>query len=203
MKTITLYAKLWAHKILEPLQKSRKDENSPATPIYKRKTVESYAQKYSCNIFVETGTYLGEMIEYQERNFEKIFSIEIADLFYNFSTKRLKKKKKISIVKGNSGTELGMLLKQFSVDDRILFWLDGHYSGGNTGKGEKNCPIYEELNCIFKGRDGKDIILIDDARCFNGTEDYPDLIELERFIKDRYSEAKINVKEDIIRVILT
>jgi hypothetical protein len=44
-----------------------------------------------------------------------------------------------------------------------MFWLDRHYSGGFTAKGEKDCPIIEELDAISNGSHLKHSILIDDA----------------------------------------
>ena len=202
MKLI-LYLKVWAHRIVERItSKEYKEQGKPAPAVLKRKTVAAYAKKYGCNVLIETGTYLGEMVEYQARNFKDIFSIEIADLFYDFSSKRLRKYENISIIKGDSSTTLGKVSKDISQDDRVLFWLDGHYSGGYTGKGEKECPIYEELVNIFKTRADKDVILIDDARCFNGEGDYPTVSELSIFIRQERQNASIEIKDDIIRVIL-
>lgn len=203
MMNLILYLKVWAHKITDRVASEHyKGEGNPAPSMLKRKTVAAYAKNCRCNILIESGTYLGEMVEYQEKNFDKIFSIEIADIFYEFSSKRLKKHKNISILKGDSSTVLGKVCKKISQDDRVLFWLDGHYSGGQTGKGEKECPIYEELTNIFETRADQDAILIDDARCFNGEGDYPALPELCMFIKQERKNANIEIKDDMIRVIL-
>lgn len=201
---IVLYLKVLAHRMTDCMTSVQyKGQGKPAPAGLKRKTVSAYAKNYNCNILIETGTYLGEMIEYQAKNFEKIFSIEIADIFYAFSVKRLRKYENISIIRGDSSTVLGKVCEKISEDDRILFWLDGHYSGGQTGKGEKECPIYEELSNIFKTREDQDVILIDDARCFNGERDYPTMSELRAFIMGERPTAKIEVKEDMIRVILS
>lgn len=204
MLSVKLYLKVWARKVMDCITSEQyKREGNPAPPMLKRKTVAAYAERFGCNVLVETGTYLGEMVEYQANNFKKIFSIEIADVFYQFSSQRLRKYKNVSIIKGDSSTALGKVCKELSPDDRVLFWLDGHYSGGQTGKGEKECPIFEELTSIFEVRADKDVILIDDARCFNGKGDYPTLSELSKFIREKRKKAKVEVKDDIIRVLLT
>lgn len=198
-----LYLKVWAHKIIDCLAGGQyKGQGNPAPSMLKRKTVAAYAKDCQCNIFIETGTYLGEMVEYQAQNFKQIFTIEIADVFYDFSSKRLRKYENISVIKGDSSIVLEEVCEKISEDDRILFWLDGHYSGGQTGKGEKECPIYEELTGIFKTRADKDVILIDDARCFNGEGDYPTVSELSMFIRQERPNAVIEIKDDMIRVVL-
>jgi hypothetical protein len=52
-----------------------------------------------------------------------------------------------------------------------LFWLDGHFCGGVSAHGDKGTPILEELNLILSHRVKEHVILIDDARLFNGTFD--------------------------------
>lgn len=62
------------------------------------------------------------------------------------------------------------------------------------------CPIYKELTCVFNMRNGQDVILIDDARLFNGTEGYPSLEELKNFIREKNDRVQIIVKDDMIRI---
>jgi hypothetical protein len=202
MGEITLYLKVWLHKIVDLFWKKEYIKNQPAPAMMKRETVARYGRKYRCNVLIETGTYLGEMIEYQARNFSKIYSIEIADRLYSFSSKRLKKYENIRVEKGDSSIALKRVVRQLSANDKVLFWLDGHYSGGNTGCGERECPIFDELAAILSERDNKDIILIDDARCFDGTGDYPTLEEVRSFITDKAEGSEMEVNEDIIRIVL-
>jgi hypothetical protein len=44
------------------------------------------------------------------------------------------------------------------------------------------------------------VILIDDARCFTGENDYPTLDELKSFVAERKPNHKFSVEHDIIRI---
>jgi hypothetical protein len=83
-----------------------------------------------------------------------------------------------------------------------LFWLDGHYSGGVTGIGSLETPIIKELQTIFNHPlSKKHVILIDDARLFNGTRDYPKIEELQVFVKTQKENLEFYVENDIIVVL--
>ena len=84
------------------------------------------------------------------------------------------------------------------LSEPAIFWLDGHYSAGMTAKGDKECPIYEELEAIFAGKNLNHVLLIDDARCFVGQGDYPTIDELTKFIRKHNPAYKLEIKKDII-----
>tara|TARA_B110000208_G_scaffold191158_1_gene257149 strand:+ start:3614 stop:3934 length:321 start_codon:yes stop_codon:yes gene_type:complete len=50
-----------------------------------------------------------------------------------------------------------------TLDKPTLFFLDGHWSAGPTGRGKKDCPLYEELENIIKHCKVKCVIMIDDV----------------------------------------
>jgi hypothetical protein len=100
-------------------------------------------------------------------------------------------------LQGDSGNVLNQVLAEIS--QPALFWLDGHYSEGITAKGEKECPIIEELSCIFKSKRLNHLILIDDARLFIGRNDYPTIQELTDFIFKECPNASVDVSDDMIK----
>ena len=104
----------------------------------------------------------------------------------------------IELIHGDSGTELGRVMDR--LDRPALFWLDGHYSEGVTGKGDKETPIYEELSHIFDSEGRGHVVIIDDARCFGENPAYPSVEELSEFIASRRPGAAISIEDDSIRV---
>ena len=81
-----------------------------------------------------------------------------------------------------------------------LFWLDGHYSAGITAKGEKETPIWEELEHICDHPIKNHVILIDDASLFVGKNDYPNLDSLQKFVESRFPDNIFEVRDDMIRI---
>lgn len=77
--------------------------------------------------------------------------------------------------------------------------MDGHYSDGITARGEKDCPIYEELEAILGEKPMDHVLLIDDARCFVGQGDYPTIEALTAFVQRKRPHYQLAVKNDIIR----
>lgn len=171
---------------------------SPPPHIVKQMAIEECQKKFDLKILVETGTYLGDMVEAQRNRFEKIYSVELSKKLFQRATKRFKPYSHITILNGDSGIVLNKLLS--GIDKPALFWLDGHYSEGITAKGTKECPVVEELEAILKS-DLYHIILVDDARLFNGTRDYPTLDEIKQIFKKNNRVYSLTVKDDIIRLI--
>jgi len=171
----------------------------PAPPphIIKQMTIREYQDKYKYLVLVETGTYKGDMVEAQKKIFRKIFSIELGVDLFNKATKRFQNDDNITIVQGDSGKVLPEILLE--INEPAIFWLDGHYSAGITAKGEKDCPIFEELDAIFNNKKFNHIILIDDARCFIGKGDYPTIDKLTEYIKNKNEQYQVEVKHDIMR----
>ncbi|MFZ1678239.1 MAG: hypothetical protein WBP41_16865 [Saprospiraceae bacterium] len=172
----------------------------PAPPPHyiKQMTIHEYQKKSGYTVLVESGTFLGDMVESQKKSFKKIVSIELAPLLFKKAKKRFQNDHNVTIVWGDSGEKLREILDD--MDEPVILWLDGHYSAGVTAKGNKACPIYEEIDAIFDSVNRRDhMILIDDARLFIGKNDYPEVNELTDYIQHKNGKYKAEVKDDIIR----
>ena len=107
------------------------------------------------------------------------------------------KDKNVVLFQGDSGKVLHQILD--NVNEPAIFWLDGHYSAGITALGDKECPIYEELEAIFQKCRNTPVILIDDARCFIGEGDYPTIEDLTAYVKSKDERYQVAIEYDIIR----
>lgn len=138
------------------------------------------------------------MLEAVQYNFDTLYSIEIVDFIHELAKNRFKNNPKIKLLLGDSSTKLPELVAQLK--EPALFWLDGHFSGGDTGFGETGCPIYAEIDTIFNSP-YQHVLLIDDARCFIGEVGYPPLEEFKQTILRKKLNASFEVKDDIIRIV--
>jgi hypothetical protein len=169
----------------------------PPPHIVKQMAIIDYQQKYGCTTLIETGTFYGDMVEAQKKRFKKVISIELSVELFEGAQKKFYKDKNVEIVQGDSSTALIPIAKD--LQEATIFWLDGHYSAGNTARGDKDCPVFEELDAIFEGKKFDHVLLIDDARCFVGEGDYPTIAQLTGYIKGKNESYTVEVKDDIIR----
>ena len=182
----------------EMIEWEKRGRSGPPPPVIKQRVVGQYAQQFNVDTLVETGTYMGEMIRATKDIFREIFSIELGDELYKEAKKKFAKYPYISIIHGDSAKVLPKILK--SLKRPCLFWLDAHYSGGITVKGNIETPIAEELRAILSHPVRNHIILIDDARCFNGKNDYPTVEWLKDYILKCRPNWNFEIKNDIIRI---
>lgn len=174
----------------------------------KRNDIQEISEKYKdAKIFIETGTFLGDTIEFFKNDFARLYSIELSEELAHKAKKRFQNNTNVSIIQGNSGEQLTNILAE--INEKCIFWLDGHYSSEfwvgeefiQTAKGKKDTPVKEELLQIINHKVKDHIILIDDARCFNGEQDYPTIKKIRKLILKHLPSHTVEVKNDIIRVL--
>ena len=167
----------------------------PAPDLIKYKIINDFRKKFGLKIIIETGTYLGGMIDYNKYNFKEIHTIELMEKYYIDAKNMFASYKHIHCHQGDSSKVLWELMP--NIKQKTLFWLDGHYSVDLFARGEKDCPVLEELDAIFSNDLGH-IILIDDARDFKGIGDYPTVEQVKNHILSKNTAYNIKVENDII-----
>ncbi|MFI4919994.1 MAG: hypothetical protein ACHP65_10620, partial [Legionellales bacterium] len=115
---------------------------------------------------------------------------------FNYNKRAFLNNDNVTILFGDSSSELKkMIEKSFG---RILFWLDGHYSGSGTACGDIESPILAELEIIKNEGNYSHCILIDDARLFKGTHGYPTLDRTMSKLLEINPNYKIEIDCDCI-----
>lgn len=148
-------------------------------------------KKYLNNHFIETGSYLGDGIQQAiDSGYQNIVSIELADKYFDYCTKRFINNTNIKIIKGDSFKVLPSILNE--IKEPITFWLDGHHSCGDTGLGKYWAPLMQELEVIKTHPVKTHTIMIDDMRCW----ELPNPVH--GFYKDDIIKILLEINKDYI-----
>jgi hypothetical protein len=177
---------------------NRKAASTRPLHFAKEGVVREYASRFGPRIFVETGTYMGDMAHAVRDLFDRIITIELDGSFCKAARWRLRKLPHVTVMEGDSSRMLPEILQDLR--EPCLFWLDAHYSGWPTSKSDVDTPILRELDVLLAHGVRDHVVLIDDASCFTGQNDYPSVDEVRHFVRDRRPDVALEVADDIIRL---
>ena len=159
--------------------------------IIKQRMLAEFGARHRLQVMVETGSNLGLMINAQKNRFREIYSIELDQWLAARVKRKFAQFPNIHLYQGDSGKvlpEIVPLLKE-----PCLFWLDAHW-------GDISAPIKQELECIYRHPVRDHVMLIDDARYFDGRGDYLTVQDLREHAAREYPGSVVDVKDDIIRI---
>lgn len=190
-----LITKIRLYTFLEFLAWFKRDFSQQATFYVKKKVLKRNSNgKY----WIETGTYYGSMTRYLAEISDYVHTIEPSTNLFLKAKKRSKYFNNIVFHNGSSEEKLrGVILDISTKTNEINFWLDGHYSYGETFLGEKQTPIIYELKVIseLNGLFPSISIFVDDVRSFVNNfdmySDYPDLDYLVNWARSNNFKWKI------------
>lgn len=162
------------------------------------KQADFLRKKMNLDVFVEGGTFKGDTAKNMGSRFRKVYTIEKSKVMFDIAKENLQGIKNIDLLKGDTREHLRTIL---TTNDNILFWLDAHWSGGDTYGEEDECPLIEELQIIFEYSKNY-VILIDDARLFlapppspHKIENWPSLVDILQVLPDNWELIEF---EDVI-----
>lgn len=155
--------------------------------------------KAGIDTFVETGTFKGGTCFWAAKHFKNIYTIEIIEEISKRTSSNPSCPNNINFLIGNSKDLLPKLTKD--LPPNTLFWLDGHWCGGNTGGANEVSPIYDEI--IAASLCHNAVLFIDDARAFLGnlndnSEYYPSIDELFSLLKLKFPLHYSTIVDDVI-----
>lgn len=141
--------------------------------------VLALAREGRIGTFVETGTFLGGTAVWASRFFERVYTIENARDLYDRAVATYGHVENVRFLFGRTVERLPEVVSE--LDAPAVFWLDAHWSGGETYGAEEECPLLEEIGAV-NASPHEHVILIDDARLFTSppppphkTEEWPDV----------------------------
>ncbi len=126
-------------------------------PEYKWKMLRRVGGRFGLDTLVETGGHRGGTVEYLKNDFRRLVTIELGPvLFDEIVARRIPN---CLCLRGDSAKVLPQLL--LFLDGPALFWLDAHYSGGETAVSVS--PLQSELWAILGRGCLQDVVLVDDV----------------------------------------
>lgn len=134
-------------------------------------------------LYIETGTHIGDGLETAISRLTSgvthFHSVELTEPQYHHCVGRFATNKKVSIHHDSSDVFLKRTLpKLLEISDyessnnssALVIWLDAHWSGGDIGDPNRECPLVEELRALRPVWGERPIFLaIDDWRSFHGS----------------------------------
>lgn len=136
--------------------------------------VDALGWRYGPIWFAETGTNEGTTPEYIAQGwpwFQRIFTVELKLAAYVYAYQRLSRFPHVECFYDDSVRWLSGFCRE--PIPPTLFWLDSHWCGPGSARGEQECPLLGELAAIggleAKAKAGSrqsHVVVIDDARLF-------------------------------------
>ncbi len=170
-----------------------------------KQIVFELAQLSSSTIFVETGTYRGSTTRWASNNFKIVHTIERSENLYRMYSNELSQIKGVTTHLGDSRDILPQIVRHIH-GQRVVYWLDGHWSGGETAGEYDECPLLEELACLSTRTE--DIILIDDARLFLGAppsphnaSQWPTIVDIVNGLSLSTMNTFVQIVDDVIFIV--
>jgi hypothetical protein len=119
--------------------------------------------------WVETGTFLGDTTLWLAKRYPAVVSLEPQEKLFANARRRLEVEGNVRLL--NLASEDGLETAiEISESPLLNFWLDGHYSSGETHEGVRDTPAITELQTISKYLKSDRLtgvaVFVDDVRLF-------------------------------------
>jgi hypothetical protein len=186
----------------QPAEAEEQFEGFPNGTNVPVRLAERLRDRLGIRDFVETGTYRGGTVRIMSPRFERIHTVELQPAIYEATKERLSNLTNVDFRLGDTEAHLPDILSR--LNGPALIWLDAHWSAGETGKTDTQCPLLRELAIVY-GTRSDHVVMIDDARLFMAPapppmkpEDWPSLAQIEAFLARQQPAPFAKVVGDVI-----
>ena len=131
--------------------------------------------------FIESGTFVGGTVAFFLPHARRIVSVEIDRALHARAAKAFEHCPNVWIRLGDATN----IIPEAVIESRTapLVWLDGHYSGGITGRGAEDEPALTILRVLRTTPKPGTTIVIDDLRLFGTEPGWPPLTAMVDTVK--------------------
>ena len=150
---------------------------------------------------VETGTYRGGGARSLAHMFDSVVTVELSPELHASAATALADLRHVTALCGNSADVLPGLA---DASIPTLWFLDGHWSGGETAGEEAECPVLGEIAALRAGH-VDDCVVIDDARLFaapppppHDPNQWPTLLEVFDALREARGDQHVTVLDDLV-----
>jgi len=153
----------------------------------KVRQIKALARRTGSRLLIEAGTYLGNTAMRCSGFFERVVTIELDDELHRRARRYLAGRRNVQCLHGDALRLLPSILESADVQAALIF-LDGHYSGGDTARGDFTEPACEEIAMLAGHRHKISGLVIDDFRCFGRDPGWPRRSVLLKAVEDSFGE---------------
>jgi hypothetical protein len=132
---------------------------------------------------IEIGSFKGVTTRRLSYLFDQVISVEIDETLFNEAKQRCSGRGNVELIHGDGSIVLPALGARL---DRALLFLDGHFSGGETGQGDEPEPVLKELDLLANHLDRLAAVVIDDFRLFGVEPGWPSKHEVLRKVEEMF-----------------
>ena len=144
---------------------------------------------------LESGTFMGDTVEYFMPHAERIISVEVEPKLFADAQRKFEDAANVELVFGDALHLIPGIVDE--LEDPPLIWLDGHFSEGVTGSGDEIEPAASILAQLGAVRTpAGTTIVVDDLRLFGLHPDFPGVDELVLRARQGFPDAQIRVGLD-------
>lgn len=168
-----------------------------------RDLVAGLARSQGIRVAIETGTFQGKSAQALQQIFDRVWSIELSPEIHQAAKSRLGHLDGLTFLNGQSSDVMPDLIA--SLDEPILYWLDGHWCEGAGPSEIKQCPILDEIEIVDQHpHAANSCILIDDAQFHLAAppppyrkDEWPSLVEVVDALRARHDRF-FTVLDDVL-----